>query len=166
MENEKHSQLFISLVYTFQMQTLVSLGKLKNPMTEKTEKDLTAAQTTIDMLEMLKEKTKNNLTEQESKFLDQSLSDLRLNYIEEQSRSEEKKEEKKEEVSGDKKSESEKKEEVRGDKKSEGEKKEEVSGDKKSENEKKEEDTDDKKTADEQKKEKKGDENKSGDNKE
>ena len=152
MENEKHSQLFISLVYTFQMQTLVSLGKLKNPMTEKTEKDLTAAQTTIDMLEMLKEKTKNNLTEQENKFLDQSLSDLRLNYIEEQSRSEEKKEEKKEEDSGDKKSESDKKE---GD-----------TGDKKSESEKKEGNTDDKKSADEQKKEEKGDENKSGDNKE
>ena len=54
MDNSKNTQLFVSLIYTFQMQTFVSLGKLKNPMTEKTEKDLTAAQTTIDMIEMLK----------------------------------------------------------------------------------------------------------------
>jgi hypothetical protein len=73
------------------MQTLVSLGKLKNPMTEKTEKDFTAAQTTIDMIEMLKEKTKNNLNEQESKYIDQALSELKLNYIAEQTKGEDKK---------------------------------------------------------------------------
>ena len=91
MDNNKNTQLFVSLIYTFQMQTLVSLGKLKNPMTEKTEKDFTAAQTTIDMIEMLKEKTKNNLNEQESKYIDQALSELKLNYIAEQTKGEEKK---------------------------------------------------------------------------
>lgn len=93
MEESKNSQLFISLIYTFQMQTLVALGKLKNPMTEKTETDLFSAQTTIDMLEMLKEKTKNNLNETETKYLEQALADLKLNYVEEQARSEKKKEE-------------------------------------------------------------------------
>jgi len=93
MEDSKNSQLFISLIYTFQMQTLVALGKLKNPMTEKTETDLFSAQTTIDMLEMLKEKTKNNLNETETKYLDQALADLKLNYVEEQTRSKKKKEE-------------------------------------------------------------------------
>ena len=93
MEDSKNSQLFISLIYTFQMQTLVALGKLKNPMTEKTETDLFSAQTTIDMLEMLKEKTKNNLNETETKYLEQALADLKLNYVEEQARSEKKKEE-------------------------------------------------------------------------
>ena len=93
MEDSKNSQLFISLVYTFQMQTLVALGKLKNPMTEKTETDLYSAQTTIDMLEMLKEKTKSNLNETETKYLDKALADLKLNYVEEQTRSKKKKEE-------------------------------------------------------------------------
>ncbi|MFC2093233.1 DUF1844 domain-containing protein [Bacteroidota bacterium] len=93
MEDSKNSQLFISLIYTFQMQTLVALGKLKNPMTEKTETDLFSAQTTIDMLEMLKEKTKNNLNETETKYLEQALADLKLNYVEEQAKSEKKKEE-------------------------------------------------------------------------
>lgn len=93
MEDSKNSQLFISLIYTFQMQTLVALGKLKNPMTEKTETDLFSAQTTIDMLEMLKEKTKNNLNETETKYLEQALADLKLNYVEEQAKSDKKKEE-------------------------------------------------------------------------
>lgn len=75
------------------MQTLVALGKLKNPMTEKTETDLFSAQTTIDMLEMLKEKTKNNLNETETKYLEQALADLKLNYVEEQAKSDKKKEE-------------------------------------------------------------------------
>ena len=97
MEESKNSQLFISLIYTFQMQTLVALGKLKNPMTEKTETDLFSAQTTIDMLEMLKEKTKNNLNETETKYLEQALADLKLNYVEEQAKSEKKKEEDKKE---------------------------------------------------------------------
>ena len=91
MDDSKNTQLFVSLIYTFQMQTLVSLGKLKNPMTEKTEKDLTAAQTTIDMIEMLKEKTKNNLNEQESKYIDQALSELKLNFVAEQTKGEEQK---------------------------------------------------------------------------
>lgn len=91
MDNNKNTQLFVSLIYTFQMQTFVSLGKLKNPMTEKTEKDLDAAQTTIDMIEMLKEKTKNNLNEQESKYIDQALSELKLNFVAEQTKSEDEK---------------------------------------------------------------------------
>lgn len=106
MEDSKNSQLFISLIYTFQMQTLVALGKLKNPMTEKTETDLFSAQTTIDMLEMLKEKTKNNLIETETKYLEQALADLKLNYVEEQAKSEKKKEEEtKEEKAEEKKDE-------------------------------------------------------------
>jgi len=97
MDNNKNTQLFVSLIYTFQMQTLVSLGKLKNPMTEETEKDLTAAQTTIDMIEMLKEKTKNNLNEQ-------------LNFVAEQTKAGEK-ESKPESEKEDEKSDTDKKEE-------------------------------------------------------
>ena len=142
MEDSKNSQLFISLVYTFQMQTLVALGKLKNPMTEKTETDLYSAQTTIDMLEMLKEKTKNNLNETETKYLEQALADLKLNYVEEQTRSKTKKEEgTKEDTSEDKK-------------------------EKDTEESKKEKDTEDKKTDIEQEKETEKSESKPDDKKE
>ena len=68
------------------MQTMVQMGKLANPMTQKIEREMEAAQVTIDMLDMLKEKTKGNLTDEESKFLEQSLADLKLNFVEEKSK--------------------------------------------------------------------------------
>jgi hypothetical protein len=97
MEDDKLTQLFYSLIYSFQMQTWMSMGKIKNPVTDKVEKDLNAAQMTIDIIDMIKEKTKNNLSEQESKFIEQVLADLKLNYVHESSRPEEPSEEKKEE---------------------------------------------------------------------
>lgn len=98
MEDEKLTQLFYSLIYSFQMQTWMSLGKIKNPVTDKVEKDLQAAQMTIDIIDMIKEKTKNNLNDQESKFIEQVLADLKLNYVHESSRPDEAKEETKEET--------------------------------------------------------------------
>ncbi|MCX6165975.1 MAG: DUF1844 domain-containing protein [Ignavibacteriae bacterium] len=98
MEDDKLSQLFYSLIYSFQMQTWMSLGKIKNPVTDKVERDLNAAQMTIDIIDMLKEKTINNLNEQESKFVEQVLADLKLNYVHESSRTDESNEETKEEA--------------------------------------------------------------------
>ena len=83
MTDEKKKQLFFSLIYSFQMQTMMQLGKLTNPVTNKTEIELEGAQMTIDMLDMLKEKTKNNLTDDESRFLEQVIADLKLNFVEE-----------------------------------------------------------------------------------
>jgi hypothetical protein len=37
MDNDKNSQLFLSLIYSFQMQTWMHLGKLKNPVSDKIE---------------------------------------------------------------------------------------------------------------------------------
>ena len=96
MDNDKLTHLFYSLIYSFQMQTWMSMGKIKNPVSDKVEKDLNAAQMTIDIIDMIKEKTKNNLTEQESKFIEQVLADLKLNYVHESSNTEEPKEELKE----------------------------------------------------------------------
>ena len=81
MNEQRNSQLFISIIYTFQMQAMMQMGKLKNPITEKVEKDMDSAQMSIDLLDMLKEKTKNNLTEEEERFLTQVLSDLKLNFV-------------------------------------------------------------------------------------
>ena len=50
-------------------------------MTDKIEKNLEAASMSIDMLAMIQEKTKNNLDEYESKLLDQSLKDLKMNFV-------------------------------------------------------------------------------------
>ncbi|MEO8210174.1 MAG: DUF1844 domain-containing protein [bacterium] len=83
MADDKNNQLFLSLIYSFQMQTMMQLGKLANPMTGKIERELDGAQVTIDMLDMLKAKTKGNINEEEGKFLTQIIADLKLNYVEE-----------------------------------------------------------------------------------
>ena len=86
MEITRSTQLFLSLINSFQMQTMMQLGKLKNPFTDESERDLNAAQVSIDILDMLKEKTANNLNDDEGKFLNQVISDLKLNFVEEKNK--------------------------------------------------------------------------------
>ena len=83
---EKHQALFVQLVMMFHTLTMHQLGKIKNPITDKVERDLAAAQGSIDMLEMLKERTKGNLPPDEEKFLSEMLKELRLNYVDEASK--------------------------------------------------------------------------------
>ena len=95
------NQLFITLVSSLSSQAWIQMGKIKNPVSDEIEKNLDAASMTIDMLSMIQEKTKNNLDEYESKLLDQSLKDLKMNFVFEKNSStnqdsEPKKEEKKE----------------------------------------------------------------------
>ena len=84
MDNkEKNMQMFMYLIGSFEMSAMIAMGKIKNPMTSKTERDLQQAQFSIDILDMLKEKTAGNLDEYESKFLENVLGQLKLNYIDE-----------------------------------------------------------------------------------
>ncbi|MBN1898577.1 MAG: DUF1844 domain-containing protein [Spirochaetes bacterium] len=59
------------------------LGKVPSPATGKIEKDLMQAKQIIDLLEILEEKTKNNLSQDEGNILRSTLVNLRLNYVEE-----------------------------------------------------------------------------------
>ncbi|HCN37657.1 MAG: DUF1844 domain-containing protein [Ignavibacteria bacterium] len=86
---EKVNELFKSLVYSFHFQTMMNLGKIKNPVSDKIEKDLNAAEMSIDILEMLKTKTAGNLDESEVRFLDAVLTEVRMNYASEKSKPEE-----------------------------------------------------------------------------
>ena len=81
MDDNKNTQLFMGLCTSLVTQAWMQLGKIKNPMTDKIESDLDAASLTIDMLGMLKEKTKGNISDDETKILDQSINELRMNYI-------------------------------------------------------------------------------------
>ena len=76
-----NNELFITLISSLTSQAWIQLGKIKNPITDKIDKNLEAASMSIDMLSMIQEKTKNNLDEYESKLLGQSLNDLRMNFI-------------------------------------------------------------------------------------
>ena len=86
MNEDKNKRLFLSLIYSFQMQTMMQLGKLANPMSGKIERELEGAQVTIDMLDMLKEKSANNISDDEKRFLEQVIADLKLNFVEEKAK--------------------------------------------------------------------------------
>lgn len=84
MENkEKDQLLFIQLILMFQTAAMQHMGKLKNPLTDKVERDLSQAQISIDMLEMLHKKTKSSLSQEEERMLSMVLQELRLNYVDE-----------------------------------------------------------------------------------
>ena len=77
--DRKH--LFLGLIHSFQAAAMQQMGKIMNPYTQKVERDLTQARLSIDMLEMLQERTSGNLTGEESRFLTHVLTELRLNYV-------------------------------------------------------------------------------------
>jgi hypothetical protein len=74
---------FLDMVGLFSSQAMMALGKIANPMTGKAEKNLPAARLFIDTLEMLEQKTAGNLTADETKVLQSTLTDLRLMFVEE-----------------------------------------------------------------------------------
>jgi len=81
--NERDEELFISLIIGLHATAMFQLGKVVNPLTQKTERDLRSAKETIDLLSTLEEKTRGNLTEIEDKYLKNTLLELRLNFVEE-----------------------------------------------------------------------------------
>jgi len=83
-----HAVLFYQLVVTFQNAAWQQLGKRVSPLTQKIELDFEQASLSIGMLDMLMAKTAGNLSEEESRFLKQAISDLKLNYVEEVRKSE------------------------------------------------------------------------------
>lgn len=83
---DQRAFLFQHLVAMFQTLALQQLGKLANPLTGKMERDLLQARITIDMVQMLKEKTSGNLSDMEQRLVDKSLMELQMNYIDEERR--------------------------------------------------------------------------------
>ena len=71
--------MFLAGLYT---QTLMALGLVESPVSGKKEARLEEAQYLIDTIKMLQEKTKGNLTQEESTYLENLLYDLRMRYIE------------------------------------------------------------------------------------
>jgi hypothetical protein len=83
---ERNKFLFSFLVMSYQTSSLMQMGHLKDPNTQKVEKNLENAKLSIDILGMLQQKTKNNLTKDESELLENVLRELRLAYIKESSK--------------------------------------------------------------------------------
>ena len=72
---------FSTLVLSIGSSAAMALGLAPNPASGKIEKDRELARFNIDLLRMLREKTKNNLSAEEQKFLDSIVSDLQLKYV-------------------------------------------------------------------------------------
>lgn len=72
---------FAALVSMLTTQALFALGLLHVKGQEEREPDLELAKYNIDMLQILEDKTKGNLTEQEETVLSNTLNDLRMGYV-------------------------------------------------------------------------------------
>jgi len=80
---QKEELLLIQLILMFQTAALQHMGKLKNPITDKIEQDLQQAQISIDILDVLHSKMKNNLSPDEERMFTNVLKELKLNYVDE-----------------------------------------------------------------------------------
>jgi hypothetical protein len=74
---------FSSFIFSLSTSALFHLGEIPDPVTQKREKDLPLAKQTIDILGILKEKTRGNLTPDEERLMENILTDLRWRYIRE-----------------------------------------------------------------------------------
>jgi hypothetical protein len=72
---------FPSYVLSYYTQSLVLLGEVPNPYTNKKEEDLEAARHTVDILGMLWDKTKGNLSAEEEQLLESVLYEVRMKYM-------------------------------------------------------------------------------------
>ncbi len=73
---------FGTFVLSLGSSALVHLGEIQHPETAEAKENLALARQTIDLLAMLEEKTKGNLSAEEERFLRDLLADLRLKFVE------------------------------------------------------------------------------------
>lgn len=73
---------FSALVLSLAETALFHLGLLRIPGSEEVKKDLQAARQTIDLIAMLQDKTRGNLTDSEQKVITETLYQLRMTFVE------------------------------------------------------------------------------------
>jgi hypothetical protein len=94
VEKEKHEEAlktehdhpapevsFSNFITSLGLQVLVFLGEVESPLTGQKEENVQQAKFIIDTLDMLKEKTVNNLADDESNLLDNLLYELKMKYV-------------------------------------------------------------------------------------
>ena len=88
-EGERSSFLFAHLIAMFETLALQQLGKLVNPISGEACPDLRQARITIDMVDMIREKTRAISPPDEKRLLDAVLVELQMNYLDESKRAKE-----------------------------------------------------------------------------
>ena len=82
-------QLFDQLISSLVHSAWVYLGKIKNPMNDKLEKNVEQASVQIDMLDMLFKRMTGNMSEEEDEYLGHVIRELKMNFVEEKNNPEE-----------------------------------------------------------------------------
>jgi hypothetical protein len=73
---------FSSFLLSLSSSTLLHLGEIADPQSGEKKKELALAKQSIDIIVLLKDKTKGNLTHEEEELLDHLLYDLRMRFVE------------------------------------------------------------------------------------
>jgi uncharacterized protein DUF1844 len=73
---------FSTFIISLSTQALMHLGEIPNPLSGNEERDVPVAKQMIDILGMLQDKTRGNLSTGESKLMEDILFDLRMKYVE------------------------------------------------------------------------------------
>lgn len=81
-EQARREVSFTSFILSLSTSAMVQLGELADPTSGKREENLEAAKGLIDILGMLKEKTRGNLEREEDTLLEGLLYELRMKYLE------------------------------------------------------------------------------------
>jgi hypothetical protein len=83
-DSHEHVQVsFVAFIYSLASNAAIHFGDLPDPVTnERRPMDLEAAEQLIDILAMLEEKTRGNLSAEERQLLDQLLFELRMRFVE------------------------------------------------------------------------------------
>lgn len=72
---------FSAFIMSLASSTLVGLGEVPDPASGKIAQDLILARHNIDLLEMLRQKTKGGVSADEASLLESVLCELRLKYV-------------------------------------------------------------------------------------
>jgi len=72
---------FSSIVFPIYTQALIKLGLMEDPRTSTLETNLDYAKRLIDILDLLRDRTKGNLEPDEEKFFEAIMSQLKLHYL-------------------------------------------------------------------------------------
>lgn len=83
MNRHKMEANLSTLILSIGTSSLMNMGLAPNPQNGKTEKNMDLAKMNIDLLLVLKEKTKGNLSSEEDRFLVSMVNDLQLKFVEE-----------------------------------------------------------------------------------
>ena len=74
---------FSTFIFSLSSSAILHLGLMENPYTKTIDKNLPLAKQTIDIISILKDKTKGNLSDEEANLITHLLTELRFKYVNE-----------------------------------------------------------------------------------